>query len=149
MAEKPSCPLCSHTPVREMTTATRPQTLNAPTPVLTLNLWGCMRHRGKKGICCICGSAVQGRRRSWCSQSCVDLYLDNHNWARASWVAKVRAGHCCTRCGARRSLQANHIVPVNGGSREGCASHQDGLEALCLACHGKTTSIQRAAGLIG
>ncbi len=125
-----------------MTTTALPQTL-------TLNLWGCPRYRGQKGLCQICGCPVRGRRRTWCSEGCVDLYLDNHNWARAAWVAKVRAGQRCQRCGNRGYMETNHIRPVNGMSREGCASHQDGLEVLCHECHGTETARQRQEGLIG
>ncbi len=114
-----------------------------------LNLWGCKLYWAEAGRCCICGSGLPKRRRSWCSQACVDLYHENHNWATASWTAKIRAGHRCTRCRQPGKLETNHIVPVNGGSRDGCVSHQDKLEALCHSCHGETTSRQREEGQIG
>ncbi len=114
-----------------------------------LNLWGCKLYWHEAGRCCICGSGLPKRRRSWCSQACLDLYWENHNWATASWTAKVRAGHQCTRCRGGGKLEANHIIPVNGGSRQGCVSHQDNLEALCHSCHTQATTSQRQAGLIG
>ena len=111
----------------------------------TLNLWGCKLYWAEDGVCCICRAGLTGRRRSWCSQACLDLYWENHNWGTASEAAKARAGHRCTRCRRRDKLETNHIVPVNGGSRQGCVSHQDNLEALCHTCHGETTSRQREA----
>lgn len=118
------------------------------TDQLTLNLSGCKRYF-TSGICVICGGGLPGRKRAWCSDTCVDLYLDNHDWGRASWVAKVRAGHQCQRCGARGRMETNHIVPVNGGYRGAHSAHQDGLEVLCHDCHGQATARQRDAGLIG
>jgi 5-methylcytosine-specific restriction endonuclease McrA len=114
-----------------------------------LNLWGCKLYAGVAGVCCICGSGLPKRRRSWCSQACIDNYQRNHGWATAALWVKLYAGRTCVRCGSGGRLEANHIVPVNGGSRDGCVSHQDNLEALCHDCHQAATATQRREGLIG
>ena len=115
----------------------------------TLNLWGCKLYEAVPGVCGICGSGLPKRRRAWCSQNCIDNYQRNHGWATASLWAKLYARGRCAHCGTSGKLETNHIVPVNGGSRDGCVSHQDKLEPLCHTCHTAATTVQRQAGFIG
>ena len=53
----------------------------------------------KKGECRWCGKPVGGRRRSWCSQACVDQYLVRSDPATARRLVYGRDRGVCALCG--------------------------------------------------
>jgi 5-methylcytosine-specific restriction enzyme A len=60
-------------------------------------------HKGK-GICRWCGSQVPKGRRSWCSQTCVNAYLDASDWSRMRRKCFERDRYRCQICG--RNIEA-------------------------------------------
>lgn len=97
-----------------------------------------------------CGKELRGRRTAWCSNKCRDSVVENHLYTIARARTKKRDGYKCTRCGSKKRLESNHVVPVNGRRETwGCSNHQQNLETLCHTCHQKETAHQRSKGLIG
>lgn len=68
--------------------------------------------RGKFGpngrrLCLLCHREVPKGRRSWCSQDCVDCYLDDHDWNRLRRKVYRRDRGVCALCGTDcRALKA-------------------------------------------
>lgn len=56
-----------------------------------------MRAPAGNGACRRCGAALVPPR-SWCSQTCADWWLDNHDWGSARAAALRRDGQRCVRC---------------------------------------------------
>ena len=52
------------------------------------------RFRKRRGHCTACGEAVTPPRFSWCSQACVDLYLDLTDTSRARRILWAKDPHC-------------------------------------------------------
>jgi hypothetical protein len=118
--------------------------------------------------CRMCGEALMGRRRTYCSDRCSTDFERNHYWPVARYYARLRArvfesrrlvGYRCARCGGlisprRRGaldrVEVNHRVPLNGArATVSCGHHQDNLEVVHRDCHAVITAEQRAAGTIG
>lgn len=97
-----------------------------------------------------CGTVLRGRRTAWCSTKCRKGVEDNHLYTLARARTKRRDKYACVKCGSKKLLECNHIVPVNG-KRESwsCTNHQSNLETLCHSCHQTVTAQQRLDGLIG
>lgn len=57
---------------------------------------------GRRRVCWICASPLEGRRQFWCSDECVRTWTTNHEWSAASAAAVARDGGC-VRCGAART----------------------------------------------
>lgn len=94
---------------------------------------------GSKTNCRACNKPLRGRQQRWCSPGCAAVWGNNHWWTSARRAALKRDEHKCVRCGTptRRLLQVHHKTPVLGRHGEtGCHHHIDGLETLCLRCHG-------------
>jgi hypothetical protein len=121
------------------------------------------------GRCARCGNGLSGQIR-WCSITCEQQYLRNHNWNMARQAALERDDHCCVKCGwmpeacgyldngqfvlwSRSNLtlepeanwlEVNHIIPRRGAGYDfGCHHHLATLETLCHQCHVKVTRRQR------
>lgn len=92
-------------------------------------------------LCCWCGGIIQEkRRRTWCSQSCVNDYRVRSQPAYARHLVEQRDHGICQLCGSQchgQDWQMDHILPVikNGGS---CGL--DNLRTLCLPCHRRVTA---------
>jgi len=59
-----------------------------------------------------------------------------HRGSDALWRARRlqcfhRDGYACTRCGSRRRLECDHVVPLT----EGGTNDLDNLRTLCRDCH--------------
>lgn len=120
--------------------------------------WGqrglkCPPARGPNGqpLCRWCHTEVTPPKRAWCSQSCVDAYLDRQWPAIASRITK-RDGACreCRKsylepngypamAGDRVDWEVDHIVPVADGGTD----HPDNLRLLCRPCHVRITTAWR------
>lgn len=125
-----------------------------------------------KGGCRWDGVALPGRRRVWCSDACLTVYLENHFWTEARSVAIRRASitdergrplltfcdQCRKRCGRLSTLlgatghryggqseaEVNHVEPRLGqGYDDGCWNHQTNLQVLCHGCHVMETQRQK------
>lgn len=87
--------------------------------------------------CGICGNALTGRRRRWCSNECREFFYANHRWTEARWEAlMVRANRVCAGCGGH-ATEVDHIQERNGYplGKQSCLHHQENLRALCHNCH--------------
>ncbi len=98
-------------------------------------------------LCSLCGVPVSGRRKSWCSQACVDRYMLSHQGVARDRVWQ-RDGGVCALCGRdpsdvhgpflsvwqakkAKAWEADHIVPlIEGGEHS-----MENLRTLCLVCH--------------
>jgi len=77
---------------RQMTSRDRLRALMA-------NPDGKLRGPGGRTACRWCGQEVKGRRRSWCSESCVDEYLVRQNQSHARRAVWKRDRGVCAQCG--------------------------------------------------
>ena len=57
--------------------------------------------RGPKGrrLCRVCGQEVTGRRQTFCSQACVDVYLQDADWGHVCRRVYKRDAGVCAICG--------------------------------------------------
>ena len=104
--------------------------------------------RGPNGraLCRWCGTEVTGRRRTFCSDSCV------HEWRLRSSTSYLR--ECvfkrdrgvCGICGRKRlKCEADHIRAV----REGGDSNLENIRTLCVPCHRAVTAELRKRLALG
>lgn len=125
-------------------------------------------HRGRhdeqgRRLCCHCAAPLDGRRRDWCSDECVERYLiacgDQGAARRYLWK---RERGVCQACGddtAKDDLarfrergfdpdsvenpqgtwDADHITPIV----EGGALAPENLRTLCKPCHKRETAALR------
>lgn len=56
-------------------------------------------HGRLKGQCTWCGEQVPGRRRTWCSERCVEAFKSEHDWAYIRGRVRERDGGVCRHCG--------------------------------------------------
>lgn len=73
--------------------------------------------------CRRCGGEVLAPRLNWCSDECVQWWLDNHSWTDARRAALERDRHRCTRCGSDGQEPAHAVRLIAALTR----SHPDGL----------------------
>ena len=102
--------------------------------------------------CATCRQPLTGRLKWFCRSAkwfgqttwwCRDLYMANHNWGTARWIAQLRSGKRCVMCGAP-SHETDHIISRNGGGYGlGCHHHQDVLQPLCHDDHVAITVARR------
>jgi 5-methylcytosine-specific restriction endonuclease McrA len=66
-----------------------------------LPLYPARQDRGPGGrlLCRVCGTEVKGRRRTFCSQACVDRYLLAVSWPHVVARVKERDHGVCRTCG--------------------------------------------------
>jgi 5-methylcytosine-specific restriction endonuclease McrA len=127
--------------------------------------------RGPNGrqLCTWCRTEIPPRRRHWCSQACVEAYLDLHDWNRIRERVLARDAGICALCRTdtlallrrarrhrwdaawlaahgipfsrrRKDLwDADHILPVT----EGGDNRLENLRTLCVACHQNQTALLR------
>lgn len=97
-------------------------------------------------LCAWCGTALEGRRRRWCSDNCSNAWANNHAWTSARETARRRDGRRCVRpdCPTpQQSIEVNHKVPCLGKhGQNSCVHHLDGLETLCRPHHLEETRRQ-------
>ena len=57
--------------------------------------------RGPNGrpLCTLCREEVPAGRRTWCSQTCVDLYIEDSNWTLLRRKVRQRDRGICAICG--------------------------------------------------
>ncbi len=89
-----------------------------------------------KGYCKGCGCKVPKGRISWCCNDCYKEF-DPSKVRRETFK---RDGYKCTRCGSKKKLEADHIIPFS----EGGITHLSNMRTLCSKCHKKRTSFWRA-----
>lgn len=56
--------------------------------------------KGTKGVCSLCGAALTGRRTSWCSDACVELWFIATTPSNAHGQLVAIHGRGCWACGA-------------------------------------------------
>ena len=61
--------------------------------------WSGQKGPNGRALCCWCGTEVPKGRRSWCSQKCVDEYLDLSDLNRIENRIKERDLEICQVCG--------------------------------------------------
>lgn len=65
------------------------------------------------GVCSMCGAELEGRRRSWCSDGCVALWLIATNATNAHGQLVTLHGPRCWGCGApSHRLEVDHVRPL-------------------------------------
>ena len=77
-----------------------------------------------------------------------EYYLDRGIWDAITRVERgkvsnrlrfrvyARDGHCCVKCGSRRNLEIDHIIPISKGGK----TRLDNLQTLCHRCNMKKGS---------
>lgn len=99
-----------------------------------------------KKVCRLCGGAVQGRRRTWCSDECVKNWkiASDHKFRR-SCVYKRDKGKCAKCQQVTDDWQVDHIKPLIQCSRADINAFLMGnLRTLCVKCHaGETKALNR------
>jgi hypothetical protein len=91
---------------------------------------------GKRRQCFLCAGPLPKRRQHWCSDRCVSLWFENHEWRQAANAALRRDGGCVRDLSHKGPFEVNHKVPRAGrGYHKGCHNHQKLLETLCHADH--------------
>ncbi|MGZ4518895.1 MAG: HNH endonuclease [Mycobacteriaceae bacterium] len=95
--------------------------------------------------CKRCGAELTGRRTTWCSDACRDIWYANHRWTQAREEAMRRAHHRCVRC-HDRAVEVDHIIERQGQPLgvNSCLHHQANLRPLCHECH-RTRRLWEAA----
>jgi hypothetical protein len=68
--------------------------------------------RGQAGRCSLCGEAVSGRRRTWCSQACVDLWWIATTPRIAYYHLSVMFGDVCWVCFDEPGGEVDHVRPL-------------------------------------
>lgn len=68
-------------------------------------------------------------------------FYASNEWRRARAVALYLAGESCSKCGARRFLEAHHAVPLRASWA--ARSDQRNIVILCRDCHRKETTQER------
>lgn len=90
----------------------------------------------RRKVCRWCGSTNLGpRRRSFCSEACVEEFMIRSDSGYARGKVLRRDEWRCVQCCAT-GTDCDHIVPVSEGG--GCCG-LDNLRILCSACHGRVT----------
>lgn len=97
-----------------------------------------------RGLCIICGTGCKGRRKTFCSKKCEQIYWGHYVWGGISRRIIKRDNHTCQDCGWKAgmpvpkrydphcfTLQAHHIMPI----KEGGKSIDSNLITLCELCH--------------
>lgn len=92
-----------------------------------------------RALCVWCGTAVQGRRISWCSDACVEIYKiakGDQNACRR-FLRRTQRGMCqlCNRDARRTGWEADHTIPLVEGGTHTAAN----LRTLCCPCHRTVT----------
>lgn len=96
------------------------------------------------GRCRLCGRKLQGRRSSFCDDTCGRYWGLLHSWGDLSYAVYLRDGERCVLCGKHLPVwsgeaECDHIVPVvEGGGQLG----PDNLQTLCHECHVAKTAAQ-------
>lgn len=105
------------------------------------------------GVCSMCGlTPLPGRRRSWCSDRCVDEWMiATGDTTRARVALAERDGAGCATCGhsaAARHLEVDHVRPLwslTDHERTELAWWLLGnLQLLCTGCHKAKTAAEAA-----
>lgn len=74
--------------------------------------------------CRRCGQPCRGRRRNWCSEACVQAWLDEHHWGRMLARVWERDQGVCRRCGldcGRLQRIVRGVVALAGGQSRATA----------------------------
>lgn len=95
-------------------------------------------HPGK--VCRLCGEAVTGRRRRWCSDACVDLWNVVAEGRIAHYHLVTLHGWRCWSCGEPApELEVEHVRPLWSLTlAERCDLRwwlPYNLQLLCIPCH--------------
>ena len=123
---------------------------------------------GGKNLCRWCGTEVSGRRRTWCSEECVEEFRTNHDWAHIRYLVQKRDNGICNICKTdtielRKEInKLRHLFKCRSFNfynafgisphrydlwdadhiiprSEGGVNHPDNIRTLCIWCHKKVT----------
>lgn len=88
----------------------------------------------RPGMCTWCRTIItNSRRTSWCSEVCVDTFLELQ---KATWRCVERDNGICQICSTfTEKYEIDHIKPIC----EGGITVLDNLRLLCLPCHKQVT----------
>ncbi|WP_078626323.1 HNH endonuclease [Streptomyces sp. NRRL S-241] len=102
---------------------------------------GCPRRTVRSGRC----EEHAPPERAWARKSARNLTRDSA-WARhVRPRALVRDGFACVLCGARESLEVDHIIPISKGG----TWVLENAQTLCTSCHWEKTLRERRQGATG
>jgi len=91
-----------------------------------------------KGKCRFCKGDLPKRRRTFCSDVCVKIFLDKTDWGKIRKRVFKRDGGVCKICGcelnerARNGYHVDHICPISKG---GNLYDMDNLQLTCSVCN--------------
>lgn len=106
-------------------------------------------YREDEKTCRWCGKKLSGRRTSFCSNECSQIYNDYTVWERGTstlpYRIQCRDNFTCTECGEIRiyknehgikipigiDLEVHHINLVSNGGND----HASNLRTVCKECH--------------
>lgn len=94
---------------------------------------GKFEYPSNHGHCYWCGTEINGRRRSYCSDKHRWEYYNAFTWSRLREKILLRDGYRCSNCGlTQKRLEVDHIVAVSLG---GEYFDPNNLRTLCQFCH--------------
>ena len=69
---------------------------------------------------------------TWQTRRRDSLRANGGSYTPAEWQALCKShGFCCVRCGKKRRLTADHIIPVSKGG----SSYIENIQPLCMPCN--------------
>jgi 5-methylcytosine-specific restriction endonuclease McrA len=91
--------------------------------------------------CRKCGVLLTGRKRSWCSKTCLTQVLLIVDWRYIRRCILRRDKYKCVLCG-KWAQEVDHIIEMADG---GSFHEPSNLRSLCYECHQSKTILQRKA----
>jgi hypothetical protein len=104
------------------------------------------RRKDEQGrwLCRKCGTALDGRKTSWCGKDCLKAVLLMCDWGTIRRTIRRRDKWMCVLCG-NRATEVDHIVELADG---GSFFDPSNLRSLCTTCHkAKTMEARRLRAL--
>jgi 5-methylcytosine-specific restriction endonuclease McrA len=91
-----------------------------------------------KGKCRVCHEKLSGRRRTFCSQKCVDKLIQETDWSEIRKRVFERDCGRCQICGLEldnKALNGYHVDHIHPVSKGGNPYDMSNLQLTCVECN--------------